>query len=310
MPLHRRGRWMPAALVPALLTFLALPLLTPAPASAAGTVSVIVEGRGSVAGSGIVCDQTGGPACSIYIPDVLPCLPEMPACVPTAGVATLLAGPDTDGYAFNGWLGCPGAADRSCTLYVDSSKVVTARYVDVTAPSQPTVTPSAGVVEGTVTMTASATDNSGTVAQVLLRRAGTVLAADSEAPFEVPLDTTALPDGPHELEVVAVDAAGNESVPAEAGLVVDNLRPDVEIRKGPPRTVRTDGRTAVARFAFGAGEPDVTYDCTLDGRRRECRSRARFSVGPGRHVLRVTATDDAGNRDQTPAVHRWRVVRR
>jgi thermitase len=91
----------------------------------------------------------------------------------------------------------------------------------------------------------------------------------------------------------------------------DRRAPSTFFRKRPPRVVHTRGAAAGIVFRFGADESGVTFACRFDrGPFRPCRTRVvrRFGLGP--HVLRVVATDAAGNVDRTPAVHRFRVERR
>lgn len=64
--------------------------------------------------------------------------------------------------------------------------------------------------------------------------------------------------------------------------------------------------------AFRADEPGARFECRLDGRRwRACTSPTRLTrLAPGLHRFKVRAVDAAGNRDESPAVRRWRVLRR
>lgn len=56
--------------------------------------------------------------------------------------------------------------------------------------------------------------------------------------------------------------------------------------KGPPST--TSNRTA--EFEYGSSEPDVTYECSLDGGAwGPCKDR--YTVAPGEHTLHVRAVD-------------------
>ena len=123
-------------------------------------------------------------------------------------------------------------------------------------------------------------------------------------------DATGPAEGAHTFTVRARDGAGNVAT-VERSFAVDGTPPRTRIVDGPPATVRTRGAASTARFRFASDDPAATYQCRLDaGRRRACDERERLRVGLGRHVLRVWATDEVGNADATPAVHRWRVVRR
>ena len=63
-------------------------------------------------------------------------------------------------------------------------------------------------------------------------------------------------------------------------------------------------------FIFASSEPG-DFRCKLDrGRLRPCRSPRALRLRPGRHSFRVFAIDAAGNRDTSPAVVRFRVLRR
>lgn len=69
------------------------------------------------------------------------------------------------------------------------------------------------------------------------------------------------------------------------------------------------GRRKVA-FAFSANEAG-SFRCKIDRRRfRGCRSPRRYRLGPGRHAFRVFAIDAAGNRDRSPTLVRFRLIRR
>lgn len=89
---------------------------------------------------------------------------------------------------------------------------------------------------------------------------------------------------------------------------VDLVAPQTSLRAQPAaRTTRT---TAILRFV--SSEAGSTFRCSLDGvAESACAPRLTLRrLTPGRHVLRVRAVDAAGNADPTPAVARFRVVRR
>lgn len=85
----------------------------------------------------------------------------------------------------------------------------------------------------------------------------------------------------------------------------DVVAPETTITAGPRATTRARKAT----FTFSSGEADITYQCRLDGRAwRFCSSPKSYSrLALGRHVLRVRATDAAGNTDATPATWIWRI---
>ena len=62
---------------------------------------------------------------------------------------------------------------------------------------------------------------------------------------------------------------------------------------------------------FASTEPGVSYACRLDGAPgfTPCaRSFTPRGLGPGDHVLRVRATDAAGNVDGSPAERSWSIA--
>lgn len=118
-----------------------------------------------------------------------------------------------------------------------------------------------------------------------------------------------LGDGAWTFEVRASDAAGNTAT-ATRSFAVDATAPVTRVAKRPAAKVRTAKRTATVRFRFAADEV-ATYRCRLDGGAwRACGERTRLKVRPGRHRLEVVAVDRHGTADASPAVVRWRVIRR
>lgn len=109
-----------------------------------------------------------------------------------------------------------------------------------------------------------------------------------------------------ETETVATDGASTSPAPPEF-----RPRPSTSIRQHPSKLVRAQGRTAKVVFRFGAGEQGATFLCRVDGGSyRICPARFVRRFGIGEHVLRVKARDSAGNVDPTPALFRFRVMRR
>lgn len=113
---------------------------------------------------------------------------------------------------------------------------------------------------------------------------------------------------------------GTDSEGADRGWFIDDIRflacsatppdttsPQTSITKHPPK--RTYSRSA--RFWFRASEAGASFECKIDRKGwRPCHSPIRYRVGRGTHTFRVSATDEAGNRDASPAAYRWQVRRR
>ncbi|HSS04603.1 MAG TPA: S8 family serine peptidase [Solirubrobacterales bacterium] len=84
--------------------------------------------------------------------------------------------------------------------------------------------------------------------------------------------------------------------------------PSTFFRKHPPHVIRTRRQEATVVFRLGASESGATFACRVDGAPfHGCRTRFVGRFGIGAHVLRVVASDAAGNVDPTPAVFRFRV---
>jgi hypothetical protein len=91
----------------------------------------------------------------------------------------------------------------------------------------------------------------------------------------------------------------------------DKTSPQTFIVKKPPTRIVTGKPRVKVTFAFKSSEPHSLFQCKLDGGRfRPCSARQTFRLEPGRHVVRVRATDSAGNTDRTPAKCAVTVVRR
>lgn len=108
--------------------------------------------------------------------------------------------------------------------------------------------------------------------------------------------------------------------PPDTGPVPPPLPPRTARDRTPPRTritarphalVTTQRSRRRVAVRFAAGEPGATFRCKLDHQPfRPCASPRIYRLLPGRHAIRVLATDAAGNADRTPALLRVRVLRR
>lgn len=102
--------------------------------------------------------------------------------------------------------------------------------LDTTAPTLTIDAPLSGArVRGTIDVAVSADDplpGSG-VASVSFSVDGNPIATDTEAPFEVSLDTTTLSDGNHTVMTTVTDGKGNAR-PGQVTVLVDNTRPAVQ----------------------------------------------------------------------------------
>jgi hypothetical protein len=140
------------------------------------------------------------------------------------------------------------------------------KAIDNTPPSSAAVTAPAAAadVSGTVTLTATASDATSGVGQMVFKVNGTVVGTSSGSPASVNWDSTSTADGPVSVTVEAKDVAGNgPTVSAGRTIVVDNNPPTVTlaspggaVRGTVALTTTTSADTTqvtFARSAAGAG---------------------------------------------------------
>ncbi|WP_119719326.1 Ig-like domain-containing protein [Cognatilysobacter tabacisoli] len=102
--------------------------------------------------------------------------------------------------------------------------------VDNAAPADtvaPTVSASTAGGSGSITLSASASDNVG-VTLVDFYVDGVLRGSDAAAPYAIAFDSTTVADGSHSLTARAFDAAGNSATSAAAAFTVTNTAPAVE----------------------------------------------------------------------------------
>ena len=115
-----------------------------------------------------------------------------------------------------------------------------------------------------------------------------------------------LSDGSHTFKVRAKDSAGTKDPsPAQRTWKVDTDAPNTTITAGPKASTKSKSAT----FSFSASESGATFECRLDGGTwHACSSPRTYSgLHKGKHVFRVRAVDEAGNRDATPDGWSWTV---
>ena len=177
--------------------------------------------------------------------------------------------------------------------------------LDETPPSVQLESPTDGTtVQQVVTLQAAASDDDA-VSQVLFSVNGVNVANDNERPYEVPWDSTSVPDGTVTITAVALDRSGNTSPSSEVQVVVDNKAMDAT---APVSSANCNGTscstgwysTAVT-VALSASDEQSGVDVlryTLDGT-DPSGSTGQAYAGPFRvdasTVVRFYAVDNAGN---------------
>ena len=207
------------------------------------------------------------------------------------------------------------ARDAAGNVTTSASRTVTVSNVaDTTSPSVSLSAPASGAtVSGTVTMSATASDNVG-VASVQFTLDGTNLGpADTTSPFSISWNTGATANGPHTLRAVARDAAGNTTTSTArtvtvSNSVTDTTQPTVSIAAPSAGSTVTGTTTITASASDNVGVAGVQFK--LDGVDFGTEdTSAPYQVVwntttfvNGTHSLTAVARDGAGNTRTANAV--------
>lgn len=167
----------------------------------------------------------------------------------------------------------------------------------------------AALVSGTISVSATASDNVG-VASVQFQRDGVNLgSADTLAPYTTSWNTSSVPPGIHTLRAIARDAAGNTTTSAAITVtVLDVTAPTVSIT-APASGASVSGTvtvTAVASDAIGVGGVQFKVDgVNLGAEDTTAPHTASWNttgVPNGLHTLTAVARDAAGNQRTSASV--------
>lgn len=156
---------------------------------------------------------------------------------------------------------------------------------------------------------AAAVNSSTTIPTGIYRTSGPGGPSVSSAPSDTSLTGAFASANPNGTWTVVLNdsMAGDAGSVSAASLTVtakDTIPPNTSIAKKPKRT--TSSRKAA--FTFRSSEKGLRFRCKLGRAWKDCARSATFTVGLGKHTLRVRAIDQAGNKDATPASYSWTVV--
>ena len=184
--------------------------------------------------------------------------------------------------------------------------------VDTQAPTINITSPTGGRVSGVVPVDVQQNDNVG-VTRVEFYVNGQLVATDALAPFAFAWDTTGKTDGPYNLSVQAIDAAGNRGTSPTVAVTLgndstaptigsfnltDNMR--VSRNRQSIKVSATDNQSvAKISLSIDGKEVAVVYGGSMD------YSWNTRNVAPGSHQVSVRVTDNSGN-VTTKTVTVWR----
>jgi hypothetical protein len=164
--------------------------------------------------------------------------------------------------------------------------------------------PEGSRVNGTVTLSATASDNVGIDHMWFGVPEVWIAPGDRTAPYASVWDTTHFDDGTRQLGAHAVDLGSNQAA-ATRSLVVENYAPRVWASASPRGAVRTRD----AGLAWNPTEAPVTGECSLnDAPFTPCGDVQWFyGLADGEYVWRVFVTDTSGKRSAAPGTAVWTI---
>jgi len=131
--------------------------------------------------------------------------------------------------------------------------------IDTQAPQVSITTPDASLpIFGSVTVAADASDDVA-VSTLIFKLGSTEIGQDSNAPFEIPLNTADFPDGNYDLFVTAVDTSDNSTTTTLA-LVIDNA----SVSSPSDTTSPVLAITAPSNGSTVSGDVLITVDASDD----------------------------------------------
>jgi hypothetical protein len=174
---------------------------------------------------------------------------------------------------------------------------------DASLPTVTVTSPSSGAaVSGTISVTASASDNTGVAGVQFLVDGAPLGAEDTTAPYSVTWNTTAASNSAHALTARARDTAGNVTTSVAVTVTVDNALPTVAIAS-PSSGATVSGSVSVTASAsdnvgvagvqfFLDGAPLGAEDTTAP---HSATWNTASAVNGSQHTLTARARDAAGN---------------
>jgi hypothetical protein len=204
------------------------------------------------------------------------------------------------------------ARDAAGNSTTSVSVTVTVSNTDTAAPTVSITAPAGGAsVQGSVTVSANATDNVGVVGVLFKVDGNNIGAEDTTAPYSLSWDTTGLSNGSHALTAVARDAAGNSTTSSTVTVTVNNpdtTAPTVALT-GPANGATVSGTVSVTATAsdnigvvgvqFKQGTTNIGSEDTISP---YSASWNTTTVANGTYTLTAIARDAANNTTTSAAI--------
>ena len=213
----------------------------------------------------------------------------------TSVTLTAAAGPNSD---FTGWSGACSGAGSDCTVTMDQARAVTATF----ALQKLTLSVSTGGSgSGAITSFPAGID-CGSACSAGFDHGTVVLLIAEPASGSGFAGWSGACSGSGVSCSVTMDQAR-----AVSASFADTTAPDTTITKQPKR--KTKKRKV--KFAFSSDMPGATFECRLNGETfTDCASPMKVRAPKGRTVFEVRAVSAAGVVDPTPAVAKFKVVKK
>ena len=180
------------------------------PTSVSYTLTVTKAGTGS----GAVTSSPAGISCGADCSESY-----------SSGTVVTLSAAAATGSGFSGWTGaCSGTGACSVTMTAARTVGATFTIADTTAPTVAVTAPATGsTVSGTVTVSATASDDVAVAGVQFLLDGALLGAEDTTSPYSVAWNTTTATAGSHTLTARARDAAGNQATSAAVPVTVASV---------------------------------------------------------------------------------------
>ena len=144
---------------------------------------------------------------------------------------------------FAGFAGVPGPAVAQILCIPG----LTCPSPDTTPPAVSITSPASGAtVSGTISVTATASDNRGVSGVQFQLDAANSGSEDTAAPYSIAWDTTTAPNGTHTLTAIARDAAGNQTTSEPVTVTVSNAAPPPPPPGAAKRFEETDASVSLS----------------------------------------------------------------